>query len=304
MITVIVTSYKEPKATIKAVRTILEQNSPKPFRIIISDPFPEVKDLIKQEFKNNPEVQFFLDPGEGKSECLNLLLEMYYSDNKNDILIFTDGDVFLGQNSIKELLIQFQDQKVGLVCGHPVPLNSRDNMYGYWSHLFFDEMNSTRIKLSNNDEFFRITGYLFAFRNGIINEFPRDTNEDKVIPSIFWNKGYRIVYAPKATVHVLNPQNMKDYLTQKVRNIKGGLALQKRTDLVHEKQSNFLSESLRGLKVLVTYPKNIKEFIWTLTAMYARLLAWSKAYYETKIKKKKYHDGWRVNTTDSTKPMD
>jgi len=304
MIYIIITSYNEPKATVKSVRTILNQEIPKPYKILVSDPFIEIKTIIQQEFKNNPEVEFFLDPGEGKSECLNLLLEMYYSDNKDDLFIFTDGDVFVGENAIKHLLEPFKDSKVGLVCGHPVSMNSKNNKFGYISHLFFDEMNKIRVRLSNQNKFFRISGYLFTMRNGIVKEFPKETSEDKVIPAIFWKNDYKIKYIENATVYVLNPQNMKDYLIQKVRNIKSGMTLQKNKDFIYEKESNFLGESLRGIKVLFTYPKNIKEVYWTFFAMYVRLRAWIQAFYEVRFKKQKYKDGWRENTTESTKPLD
>lgn len=97
---------------------------------------------------------------------------------------------------------------------------------------------------------------------------------------------------------------MKDYLIQKVRNIKSGMTLQKNKDFIYEKESNFLGESLRGIKVLFTYPKNIKEVYWTFFAMYVRLRAWIQAFYEVRFKKQKYKDGWRENTTESTKPLD
>ena len=304
MYTFIITSYHEPLATIKAVHAILSQDIKKPFKIIVADPFIEVKHIIEKEFKGNTLVEFFLDPGEGKAATLNLILEMYYTDHKEDILIFTDGDVFIGQGSIKALISSFKDPRVGVVCGHPVPLNTKDHLFGFWAHLFFDEMNATRKHLSSTQQFFALTGYLFAIRNGIVKTFPLSTNEDKVIPSLFWEQGYGIQYSEDATVYVLNPQNFKDYVTQKKRNIKGRINLKTQSDNVYAKESGFFSESLRGLNILFTYPQSLKEFIWILLAMFARLYVWGLAYYDIYFKKKKYHDGWRIEEVSSTKPLD
>lgn len=302
MVRVIITARGEPKATEQAVRHILNQGVDD-LKIIVCDPYIEVKKMIKEHFGEDKRVEFFMDPDEGKSACLNMLLEMYYKDDKNDILVFTDGDVFLNKGSLKAMLDMFNDSKIGIVCGHPVSMNDRNNMFGFWSHMFFDEMNQNRIKLSNAGEFFAISGYLFAMRNGVVKQFPTETNEDKVIPSLFWKEGYKVGYNEEGIVNVLNPQNMKDYIIQKKRNIKGRMNLGAQTDVVAS-ETGFFSEAFRGVKMLFTYPKNMKERVWILGAMYARLKAWTGAFIDVRIKKQKYTDGWRVNETESTKPLD
>jgi cellulose synthase/poly-beta-1,6-N-acetylglucosamine synthase-like glycosyltransferase len=303
MVKVIITARGEPKATEQAIKAILAQEIDN-IKIIVCDPFTEVKQYLKEKFPDNKRIEFFLDPDEGKSTALNMLLEMHYNQDKNEILVFTDGDVFLGKGSLKALLNMFKDPKIGIVCGHPVSMNPRNNMFGFWSYMFFDEMNKNRKKLFKKGKFFAISGYLFAMRNGIVKRFPTETNEDKVIPSLFWNRGYKIGYNENARVYVLNPQNMKDFLLQKKRNIKGRIALKSQIGIVHSKETNFINESIRGIKVFFTYPNNFKEAFWIIIAMYARLRAWLEAFYEIKFKKQVYKDGWRVNETETTKPLD
>ena len=94
MIHVIITSFNEPKSTLRAIRSFLDQKTKEELKITVVDPFPEVQKYIKKNV-NNPKVDFFLDPGEGKSYALNLLIEQLYSKNQEDILIFTDGDVYV-----------------------------------------------------------------------------------------------------------------------------------------------------------------------------------------------------------------
>ena len=64
MIDIIITSYNEPKSTLRAVNAFLNQNIEGDFRIIVCDPFPEVKTFFKENIKDK-RVGFFLDPGEG-----------------------------------------------------------------------------------------------------------------------------------------------------------------------------------------------------------------------------------------------
>ena len=87
MIHIIITSYKEPKATEKAIQSLLDQNI-KDAEIIVSDPFPEVIDYQKSKFGNK--ITYDLDFGEGKSAALNRLFKQL----KGDIIISTDGDVY------------------------------------------------------------------------------------------------------------------------------------------------------------------------------------------------------------------
>src|SRR3989338_10132599 len=171
------------------------------------------------------DVEYFEDPDKGKSFALNLILKKIYSNNKNDIIIFTDGDVYVSENAVKEILNQFKDESIGIVCGHPVSLNPRNNKFGYWSHLLFDVFNENRKKFARNKEFFEASGYLFAIRNSIIKEFPIGASEDNVLAIMFWEKNYKVGYAENALVYVMNPGNCEDWVAQKKRNIKGHIAL-------------------------------------------------------------------------------
>ncbi len=305
MLTIVVTAYGEPNATERAVNKILEQEIQQDYRVFVADPFVDVKWFIEEKFGSNPKVEFFLDPDKGKSYALNLIIQKYYSDNKDDLFIFTDGDVYISDTAIKDIVSLFSDPSVGIVTGHPVSLDSRDTMFGYWSHLLFHEMNLTRRRVARNRDFFEASGYLFAMRNGIIKEFPVNASEDNVLAVSFWNKGYKCGYSESAKVYVLNPKNMRDWMLQKKRNIKGHIALNDLDLHVDKRKNTFFSEAFRGLRILFSYPNNVREFFWTINLMFLRLYAWFAAYYEVKIKKQPYSDGWRgEGKIETTRPMD
>src|SRR3989338_1026506 len=299
MIDIIITSYKEPQSTIRAVKTFLKQKVDEEFRIIVVDPFPEVEETLKKAIKD-PRVQFFLDPGEGKSAALNMLFQEYASSDTNDIFILTDGDVVVSDNAIADIRKAFHDAKVGCVTGKPVPVDPRNTKYGYWAHVAFSGIDKVRKQLSQEQRFFECSGYLFAVRKGVLLDFPLEASEDSIIPHLFWKKGYSIQYVDTVEVYVKNPSNWKDWLAQKVRNIKGHENL-KNIAPDMQRTKSFWNEIRHGAMHTLKHPRNLKEVFWTAELYAVRLYLYAKAFKEIKGKKK-YEDGWRGQAvTESTR---
>jgi len=300
MIDIIITSYKEPNATLRAVQTFLKQEIQQDFRIIVCDPFPEVRDFLKQNIKDK-RVGFFLDPGEGKSYALNLLFEKL-PGNSDDIFILTDGDVHVSDNTVSEILKQFEDPEIGCVTGKPVSIDDRDNKFGYWSHLLFSGINRIRRNFSARKDFFECSGYLFAIRKGVIKSFPLDASEDSIIPYLFWQEGYKIGYAELAEVYVKNPENLEDWKAQKIRNIKGHENLSKLyPDMPRTK--SFWNEVKYGGLYALFFPRRIKELGWTFQLYKARLAIYKEAFADLE-EKEVYSDGWRETETPTTRTLD
>lgn len=300
MIDIIITSYNEPKSTLKAAQTFLEQAPNINYKIIVCDPFIEVGKFLNKNL-NDKRVKFFLDPGEGKSHALNLLMEKF-PGTKDDIFIFTDGDVYVSPNTIYSIIEAFKDQKIGCITGNPTSLDNRDTKYGYWSHLLFSGIDKVRNKLSKNENFFECSGYLFAIRKSIISNFPIDVSEDSVIPYLIWKKGYKIKYLPDVKVYVKNHSNIKDWENQKIRNIKGHENLKKFFPEMPRTKS-FTNEIKYGFFHALSYPRNIKELFWTLQLFKARMKIYKKSFQDLK-NEEVYSDGWRDLETLSTKTLD
>ena len=301
MIDIIIASYNEPKATLRAVNTFLNQYSGKDMRVTVVDPFPEVEEFLTKNIKDKRFV-FYPDPGEGKAYALNLLFQEYASSNSDDIFILTDGDVYVSDNTVKEILKAFENKKTGCVTCQPVALDPTKSKFEYWSYLAFKGINKTRIRLSAQKKFFECSGYLFAIRKNTILDFPMETSEDSIIPYLFWKKKYKIKYLPQVKVYVKNPNNWKDYLNQKIRNIKAHENLTKLAPNMPRTKSLF-NEIREGALFAIQQPKTLKQFIWTIQLYFARLYIYFKAFKELR-KKQSYGDGWRETEIESTKPMD
>ena len=115
----------------------------------------------------------------------------------------------------------FKDEKIGCVTGRPVSLNKKNSKFGYWSHLLADAgAHKIRKKLFKKEKFLECSGYLWAFRNHVVKNFPLDVPEDAIVPYYFMKKSYKIGYAPNAIVYVSYPKNLHDFIDQKKEEVK------------------------------------------------------------------------------------
>jgi len=283
MISIIITTYKELETLPAAIRVILNQKIKQEHEILIVGPDKKTQETVK-EFSKYPEIKFLKDKGIGKPAALNLA----FKKAKGKILVLTDGDVFIGKNSLNRLIEPFQNDKIGAVSGNPVSLNPKDNILGYWSHFLTNAAHQWRLK----EKDFPCSGYLYAFRD-IIKKIPENVlAEDGIITQMIRDKEYQVVYASEAKVYVKYPNNFKDWLKQKVRSTGGYTQNQSRGE------RNVLQEIIGGIKLLFTYPKTFKEFFYTVLLYKARVLLWLIIFWKIKIRKKSFASIWqRVEST-------
>jgi len=304
MISIIITTYKEKETLPKAIKIILnERLINKEFEILVVGPDEETEKIANEFSKKYPEVKYLKDKGIGKPSALNLAIEKV----KGEILVLTDGDVFIKKGAIDKLLEHFKDEKVGAVTAHPVSINPRNNLFGYWSHFLTDAADYVRKKKNRAGEYLVCSGYLYAFRKkailnkkGEIIKIPEETLvEDSFISQIIWQNNYKIVYEPEAIVYVKYPDNFSDWLKQKIRATGGYVQKsQIKNFKLKNRMRGFLEEVSDGLKLFFTYPKNLKEFFWTILLYFARLYLWFLIFWQIKILKKPFSKIWqRVEST-------
>jgi cellulose synthase/poly-beta-1,6-N-acetylglucosamine synthase-like glycosyltransferase len=294
MISIIITAFREPDTIGRAMDAVVSQKISEEYELIVACPDKETKDIVLEYKKKHPQIKHFHDPGKGKSFALNML----FKELEGEILIFTDGDVYLGENSIQPIIDTFKDPKVGCIGGRVVSSNRRNYMLGYWSHLLADiGAHRTRQKFSNNEQFFECSGYLFAFKNQVIEEIPLDVAEDSIIPFYFFKKGYKVKYVPEAKVFVKNPDTFKDWVKQRKRTAGAHTKLTQYEPNL-PKMKSLRNEILHGALSIWSYPRDLREFFWTINLCFARLYMWTSLKKDENVSNKFYNDGWeRVEST-------
>ena len=293
-ITFLITAFNEPESIGRAIEAALNQKTKYKYDILVSAPDEKTLSVVRKISKKHKNVKSFKDPGKGKSFALNLLFKKISCD----ILILSDGDVYVSENSVEDLVNLFLDPEVGCVTGRPVPIEDRKSKYGYWANFLFDAAHSIRLKSSIKNDFIECSGYLFGFRKKKINMIPLDVAEDTVIPYFFWEKGYRIGYGKYAKVFVKNADNLRDWVKQKIRTSKAHETLDKYVNVKSTPRvKNFRNES-KGASLLIQYPQSIRELGWTMQLFLFRLCMWGCVFLDTKLRNKHYGDSWeRVDST-------
>jgi len=322
MISIIITTNKEPKSLPQAIQSFLDSNLLKANdEILIVGPDEESEKIAKEFQTRFPIIKYLKDKGKGKPAALNLA----FQQAKGEILILSDGDVKIKKEDLEYLITPFStsefhsdaqtyadetqtytdnfsvsqrqvgvsplfaEGKVGAVSGQPISTSSRNNLFGYWSHFLTFAAHQMRLKNKN----FSCSGYLFAVLKKIIDQIPENMlAEDAVITQMVRNQGYQVVYAPQAKVYIKYPNNFKDWLRQKIRST-GGY-----TQKESGKTRALGQEISDGIKLFFTYPENLKEFFWTILLYLARIYLWLAIFWQIKIRKKTFAHIWqRIEST-------
>lgn len=290
MLSIIITSYKEPKTIGKVIENILKNKLPKDYEILITTPDDETANVAKRYTKNK-KIKIIRDKGKGKPAALNFVV----SKAKGDIIILTDGEVFVSKNAIPALINPLKNPKIGAVSGNPISLNPKNNKYGYWAHVLTSVADEIRKNSVKKDKRFFCSGYLFAIRKKIFPKLLENLlAEDGYISQKVYEKGYKIDYSPNSKVFVKYPKNFSDWIKQKKRSAGGYNQIKKTLGV---EMRSFKSESFGAFRFF-KYISNLKEFIWLFELFFARLYLWAVIYKDINLKKKSHKELWqRVEST-------
>jgi biofilm PGA synthesis N-glycosyltransferase PgaC len=149
---------------------------------------------------------------EGKASAINVFI----GAARSPILLMVSADVLLKNGTVDALLANFHDPSVGMVGGHPIPVNAEASIVGHAVHLqwrLHDRLARETPKL----------GEIVAFRN-LVPSIPHDTAVDEIsIQALITQLGYRPVYEPQAIVYNRGPATVRDFLRQRRRIYAGHL---------------------------------------------------------------------------------
>ncbi len=302
MISIIISSFKEPTTIGKAIRSVADPTwSGYTGSLEIIQVSPDQETLragMKAAKELNLGSKFIQikDPQKGKPYALNIA----FKEASADILILTDGDVHFEKNAVKHLVDKINSNKnIGGVSGRPVASwPTRDQKWGYICGLLADVAHHKRATCSRSKQFFPMSGYIMAIKKP---DFTLPTNvlsDDAYISYMIAKSDQLIDYAPYAIANIRYPDNATDYYKQKVRSLGGYTQLEKMgvTKIAGNSRSFF--EELKLFWFPLGYAKSAKELYWSIMLFPIRLITWIKIFHNQKVKKESFEKTWvRVEST-------
>jgi Glycosyl transferase family 2 len=179
---------------------------------------------------------------EGKASAINLFI----GAARSPVLVMVSADVLTGDGTFDALLRHFGKPAVGMVGGHPTPVNSEASFLGHAVHLqwrLHDRVARQSPKL----------GEIVAFRN-VVPGIPLDTAVDEIsIQALISQLGYQLVYEPQAIVYNRGPTTVRDFLRQRRRIYAGHLRVREQQDYSAPTMSTWrVARALRGSSAFAT----------------------------------------------------
>jgi len=214
-VTLFVPAYNEKNYVDAKIKNTLELDYPSDKKKILwvtdgsNDGTPET--LAKYNF-----VEVLHKPErEGKIAAMNRGMSFV----KTPIVIFSDANTLLSGNSIREIVRQFKNPKVGCVAGEKrILLDNKTEAASagegiYWKYESFIKLMDAKLNSSIG-----AVGELFAIRTALYEPVEPDTIlDDFMISMRIAIKGYKIQYAPNAYAIENASQNIKEEMKRKIR---------------------------------------------------------------------------------------
>lgn len=239
-------------------------------------------DIVAAIARSDPRVRLIVqERREGKASAINLFI----SAARSPVLLMVGADVLVKEGTVDALLQHFRDPAIGMVGGHPVPVNDERTFLGHAVHLqwrLHDQVARRAPKL----------GEIVAFRN-VVPSIPLDSAVDEIsIQALTAQLGYELVYEPHAIVYNRGPTTVGDFWRQRRRIYAGHLQIRKQQGYTAPTMGvwRIVRELLRSGSF-----RTPRSALWTLCTVALEAFARALGYYD--FIRRQPHHVWKTATT-------
>ncbi len=157
----------------------------------------------------------------GKINAMNRVMPFVTSP----IVIFSDANTLLGEQSIRKIVNRFADSKVGCVSGEKRIIHKeKDTAAGAGEGIYWKYESTLKKWDAELNSVVGAAGELFAIRTHLYQEVEQDTLLDDFIISLrVAQQGYTIQYDPEAYAIETASANVQEELKRKIRISAGGI---------------------------------------------------------------------------------
>ncbi len=195
-VSVLITAYNEEKNLRKTIenKLSLQYQKEKLEVIVISDASTDRTDSIVSGFASAGVKLFRQEQRAGKTAALNVAVE----HASGEILVFSDANSIYEPDALHYLLQNFYDPMVGYVTGKMVYTSQHDSSTEEGCSKYMEYENVLRSYETQIGSIVAVDGGIDAVRNALYEPMRADQIPDFVLPLKVVEKGFRVVYEPKA----------------------------------------------------------------------------------------------------------
>jgi poly-beta-1,6-N-acetyl-D-glucosamine synthase len=200
-VTLLIPAYNEAAHIAGKIRDSLRLDYPaeKLEILVVCDGSRDETPAIAQEMADGRRVRVLNFPNNrGKILTLNDGVR----ESRGEVVVFSDATALLYPDSLRWLMMNFADPKVGAVSGRYTVIRADEVGIGKSEDFYWKYETFLKVRESQLDSMLGAHGHLHAIRRDLYPYPPPGTiNDDYVIPVSVLSRGYRAVYEPRAVVY-------------------------------------------------------------------------------------------------------
>ena len=164
---------------------------------------------------------FFQPERQGKTAAMNRGMKLV----DTPIVVFTDANTMVNRQAIREIVLAFEDPRVGCVAGEKrIAVQAKDNAASGGEGIYWKYESTLKALDARLYSAVGAAGELFAVRRELFAEMERDTLLDDFVLSLrIAMQGYIIAYCTEAYAIGSGSADMREEEKRKVRIAAGGL---------------------------------------------------------------------------------
>ena len=220
-VTLMIPAYNERDYVEKKMRNTMNLDYPKEKLHIVwvTDGSDDGTNTLLEAYDNI--LLFHKNERKGKINAMNRVMPYV----KSELVVFSDANTELGEDSLKHIVHCFNDPNVGCVSGEKRIVNhDSDTAAGAGEGLYWRYESTLKKWDAELYSAVGAAGELFAIRTALYNEVEQDTILDDFIISLrVAQKGYTIQYNPEAYAIETASENVSEELKRKIRISAGGI---------------------------------------------------------------------------------
>lgn len=214
-VTVLLTVHNEEHVIERRIKNLLEIDYPENLLeiLIASDGSTDkTNDIVDSMGKEVKRIRLFKTEGGGKASTQNKAIPMA----KGEIIVLTDAEASFNKDTIKNIVRNFANDKVGCVSGR-LMLRNEDNSISESQGFYWKYETLLRRLESQIGTLHTASGQIMAFRKSLFMPFESKYGDDCIIPLDIIAQGYEVIHDDNAIADDIFPSTVKGELKARIR---------------------------------------------------------------------------------------